>query len=102
MPCCVLQHPETKDFVPSLEAAAEVGEGRSGDEGWGLALAILEMDFHPNRIMFIFSAVPFVIHAPPPLICMKLKIVGICFFFGFFLVVFSPRDRVFRVSFAEF
>lgn len=38
--------------------------------------------FRPNRIMFIFSAVPFiVIHSPPSLICMKLEIVGIYFFF---------------------
>lgn len=81
MPCCVLQHPETKDFVRSLEAAEEAGEGRSGHEGWGLVFEILEMNFHPNRIMFIFSAVPFIIHSPPPLICMKLKIVGIFFFF---------------------
>lgn len=43
---------------------------------------ILEMNFfRPNRIMFIFSAVPFiVIHSPSSLICMKLKIVGIYFF----------------------
>lgn len=53
-----------------------------------MALEILEANFCPNRIMFIFSVVPFSItHAPPPLICMKLKIVAIYFF---------SRDNVFE------
>ena len=42
----------------------------------------MEMNFfRPNRIMFIFSAVPFItIHYPPPSIFMKLKMVAIYFF----------------------
>lgn len=82
MPRCILQHPETKDFVPFLEAAEEAGEGRSREtHSWGMAFEIVERNsFRPNRIMFIFSAVPFtIIHSPPPSICMKLKIVAIFF-----------------------
>lgn len=97
MPCCVLQHPETKDFVPFLEAAEEDGEGRTGDQRCemdrqGVAFERVETNLiHPNRIMFIFSVVPFIfIHFPPPSICMKLKIVAVYYYF------FPPRDHVFK------
>lgn len=58
----------------------ETGDRKSTARAWHFE--IMEMNFfHPNRIMFIFSAVPFIIiHSPPPSICMKLKIVAIYFF----------------------
>jgi len=65
----------------------ETGDRKSTARAWHFE--IMEMNFfRPNRIMFIFSAVPFIIiHSPPPSICMKLKIVAIYFF---------PRDHVFK------
>lgn len=61
MPCCILQHPETKDFVPFLEAAEEAGEGRNGyprcePDSQSVAFEITEMNFfRPNRIMLFFQ-----------------------------------------------
>lgn len=97
MPCCILRHSETKDFVPFLGATEEDGEGRNGTErrerdSWGTAVKVLEMNFCPNRIMFIFSAVPY--HYS--LSSLDLHEVENC------CDLFFQEIMFFKVSFAEF
>lgn len=95
MPCCILQHPETKVFVPFPEAAEEAGKGRKGNwrheiDSQGMQSEIMEMRISSTQIesclffQFIFFII---IHYPAPSIFMKLKMVAIYLF---------PRDHVFK------